>query len=89
MAFDKSKLALLAQGNGFGLWAYSTTDTQATVNTAGYFNAAAGYLNVGDVIIANVDIASARAVYMFWVNANAGGVVDVTDGLALGTTDTD
>lgn len=89
MAFDKSKLALLAQGNGFGLWAYSTPDSQVTVNSAGYFNAASGYLNVGDVIIANVDTGGARAVYLFWVNANAGGVVDVADGLALGTTDTD
>lgn len=70
-------------------WTYSTTDTQATINTAGYFNAAAADLTVGDVILVFTDTGGTPQPGFFWVNANDGTTVDVADGLMLGTTDTD
>ena len=71
------------------LWTYKTADTQATINTAGYFNGASDDLTVGDLIYAYTDTGGTPAGFLFAVNANASGVVDVTDGLAIGTTDTD
>ena len=68
------------------LWSYSTSDNQATINTSGYFNDATDDLTVGDVIFAHI---GSGAVVMFNVLSNASSVVDVADGLALGTTDTD
>ena len=51
MAFVDSNLTQLSTGNGFTLWHYSTTDTIATVNSAGYFNTAVKLLCVRDLII--------------------------------------
>lgn len=71
------------------LWSYSTTDTQADVNTAGYFNDASTELNVGDRIMANCDTDGTPAYVDFIVASNASGVVDVTDGVVPSATDTD
>jgi hypothetical protein len=71
------------------LWTYKTADTAATINTAGYFNAAAADLTVGDFILVYADTGGTPQGYIFSVNANSGTVVDVTDGLAIGTTDSD
>jgi hypothetical protein len=68
---------------------YVTTDTQATVNTVGYFNAIAAEVRVGDLIYAWTDSAGTPAGFFFAINQDNGTTVDVTDGLALGTTDTD
>lgn len=68
---------------------YNTADTQATVNTAGYFNAIADQLEVGDRIEAWVDNAGTPAAVTLYVNSNAAGVVDVADGDALTATDSD
>ncbi len=68
------------------LWSYSTSDNQATINSAGYFNAAADDLSVGDVVMAH---SGSGAVVLFNVVSNDGSTVDVADGLALGTTDSD
>jgi hypothetical protein len=53
MAYDKTKLGLIAYGgNGFGLYRYTTTgDNKAAVQASGYFNASASQLNVGDRIM--------------------------------------
>lgn len=67
-------------------WAYTTADSQADLNDAGYFNDASADLNVGDVITVHH---GSGAVIKYNVLSNAAGVVDVADGLALGTTDTD
>lgn len=67
-------------------WAYTTADTQATVNTSGYFNDASNDLTVGDVIKVHH---GSGTVVLYNVLSNASGVVDVADGLPLGTTDTD
>ncbi len=78
-----------ANSNYPTIWTYKTTDTQATMNTSGYFNAAYRDLTVGDVILAYLDTGGTPEVALFWVQANASGVVDLANGLALGTSDTD
>jgi hypothetical protein len=51
MAFDRSGMKALFHGvHGATLWKYTTTDTQATVLGAGYFNEAADLLKLNDVI---------------------------------------
>lgn len=44
MAYAASGLTNLASASGVNLWHYTTTDTIATVNTAGYFNDAVGMI---------------------------------------------
>lgn len=89
MAYTSKDLSVLAYANGFTLWHYTTNDIATDVDTAGYFNDAADMLRVGDIIVANVDTAGAPAGGMFFVNANAAGVVDVADMTQIGTVDFD
>jgi len=70
-------------------WNYTTSDSAATVDTEGYFNAASSILKVGDRIHANVGVGGTPAYGTFVVLSNSGGVVDVADLNALGGTDTD
>jgi len=74
-------------GNAPQLWTYSSADAIATVNTAGYFNSAASLLKVGDLIYV-FDTTNTLG-HLVYVNANNGTTVDVTDGLAVTSTDTD
>lgn len=69
------------------LWAYTSTDAIATVDTTGYFNDASGLLKVNDVIIV-VDSAT-PTVSICVVMSNASGVVDISTGTAVSLTDTD
>jgi hypothetical protein len=89
MAYLSKNLSVLAYANGFTLWHYTTPDTAAGVDTAGYFNAASEMLRVGDMILANVETEGTMKAGIFLVNANAGGVVDVADITGVGGTDTD
>lgn len=89
MAFKSKDLSVLAYANGFTLWYYTTVDTAATVDTAGYFNDAADMLRVGDMLFANVDTDGTPAGGIFYVNANASGTVDVADMTQIGGSDTD
>ena len=89
MAYQSKNLSVLAYANGFTLWHYTTTDASADVDTAGYFNDASDMLRVGDMIFANVDTDGTPAGGIFYVNANASGVVDVADMTQIGGTDTD
>ena len=89
MAFQSKNLSVLAYANGFTLWHYTTQDAAADVDTAGYFNAAAAMVRVGDMVLANVDTDGAAASGIFLVNANAAGVVDAADMTAVGGADTD
>jgi hypothetical protein len=68
---------------------YTTVDTQADVNTAGYFNNLSATLRVGDLIYGAVDTDGTAAYILFPVLSNASGVVDVADGTVLAVTDTD
>ncbi len=85
MAFDKTRLELLAGGGAnLSLYAYKTAaDAKAAVDAAGYFNAAAPTLRVGDFIL----VSAADGFGIAVVNANAQGVVDAADILAVGATD--
>ncbi|CAA7621178.1 hypothetical protein [Magnetospirillum sp. UT-4] len=89
MAFLIKDLSLLAYANGFNLWHYTTADTAATVDTAGYFNLASSMVRVGDIIIANVETGGTMKAGLFFVSSNAGGVVDVNDLTQIGSADTD
>ncbi|MBO6518698.1 MAG: hypothetical protein JJ900_11730 [Rhodospirillales bacterium] len=89
MAFKSKDLSVLAYANGFTLWHYTTVDTAADVDTAGYFNDAADMLRVGDMLFANVDTDGTPAGGIFYVNANASGTVDVADMTQVGGSDTD
>lgn len=89
MAYAQSALWPIGYGNGNTVWFYRTADTRDTINTAGYFNDAAKQIALHDVIIAVTDTGGTPQVYLFHVNANNGTTVDVNDGLAGGTTDTD
>ena len=72
------------------LWTYITADAVNTVSASGYFNNASTLLNVGDLIYAVCGAGSGgtMAPRLFFVNANASGVVDIADGTAISVTDT-
>lgn len=93
MAFDRTNLALESATQNSNLprqWSYTTTDTAATVDSAGYFNGAADLLNKGDVIRANVDTDGTPGYGEFYVSDNDGTTVDVNDIVSRVTsTDTD
>jgi N-acetylmuramic acid 6-phosphate (MurNAc-6-P) etherase len=89
MAFTPASLTRLAGASGVSLWHYSTADSAADVNTAGYFNSAANMLGLNDVIIAVTSTGGTPVVSHTYVNANSGTVVDVVDGVAITNTDTD
>ena len=89
MAFTASSLTRLAGASGVSLWHYTTTDTIATVNTAGYFNDASAMMSVNDVIIAVTSTGGTPVVSHTYVNANDGSTVDVVDGVAITSTDSD
>lgn len=71
------------------IWTYKTADTAATVDTTGYFNAAAEDLTVGDLIYALTGVGGTLAYMLYPVVSIAAGVVDLSDGTALVVTDTD
>lgn len=90
MAFAMSGLTAIGQskrGNAPGLFLYKTADTQATVNTSGYFNSIANLLTVGDIIF--VYDSTTPSLVLTYVNSVASGVVDIADGTTVSATDTD
>jgi hypothetical protein len=93
MAFDITKFGLNDSGMNSDLpreWAYTTTDTAATVDTVGYFNSMAKFLKVGDTIRAKCSTGGTATYNTFFVSANSGTVVDVNDSVVYSTTtDTD
>jgi hypothetical protein len=75
-------------GNAPSMYIYKTADTQATVNTAGYFNSVYQLLNVGDILF--VYDTTTPSLVLTYVNAvSAAGVVDIADGTTVSATDTD
>lgn len=89
MAFASKDLSVLAYANGFTLWHYATTDAAATVDTRGYFSAAADMLRVGDMILANTGAGGTSAGGVLIVASNNAGVVDVTNLTLFGTANDD
>lgn len=89
MAFLSKNLSVLAYANGFTLWHYASTDAAGDVDTSGYFNAAAGMLRAGDMILANLDTDGTPSAGILLVASNSGGVVDAANLTPVGATDTD
>ena len=87
MAYSASGLSRLAGASTLNLWAYTTTDAIAAVNSAGYFNDAANMLAVRDVIM--VADTNTPTTHFVTVLSNTGTVVDVSDGTAIAETDGD
>jgi hypothetical protein len=91
MAFSADGFATIAAskaGNAPSIYSYKTADTQATVNTSGYFNSIASLLKVGDIIF--VYDSTTPSLVLTYVNAVSGaGVVDIADGTTVSATDTD
>lgn len=77
-------------GNAPQVWAYTTEDAAATVDTSGYFNGAASLMKVGDLIY-RVTTSSGSVSTAGWhvVISNTGSVVNVSDTTALTVTNTD
>ena len=89
MAQDKSNLTRLAGASGVSLWHYTTTDTIATVNTAGYFSDSAGLFNGNDVVVAVTSTGGTPVVTITYANSVTASAVDVVDGLTVTATDSD
>ena len=87
MAYSASGLCRLGGASNGITWVYTTTDTIATVNSAGYFNSSANMLKVRDVII--VKDTNTPTTHHVTVLSNTGSVVDVSDGTAIAETDGD
>lgn len=77
--FRFSNGCILGTGPGSvkGLCHYVTNDTAGTVEAAGYFNAAAGFLPVGSIIFASLDLDGTPAFKAYMVTANTGSVVTI------------
>jgi hypothetical protein len=75
-------------GNAPSMYLYKTSDAQTDVNTSGYFNDLSSVLSVGDIIFV-YSTASSGSLVLTYVNGNASGVVDVTDGTTISATDSD
>ena len=99
MAFARANFSPVgstsARGKAPCIWSYKTADTHATVDGAGYFNLISDILSIGDIIqvvvVTNLGASNeATSTYgTHLVNANASGVVDVSN-VTVGTvTDSD
>lgn len=91
MAFVRTDLHAIGgtTGEAPAMYSYTTTDAMSVVRAAGYFNNASSILNVNDLIYIVSASGGTPAPYFTFVNSNTGGVVDIVDGLAIPTTDTD
>jgi D-arabinose 5-phosphate isomerase GutQ len=87
MAYNSGNLTRLSGGSGVNLWHYTTTDTIATVNTAGYFNSAIGMIRPLDVIIAVTSTGGTPVVTLVYAKDVSSSAIDVTDGLTVTATD--
>jgi hypothetical protein len=90
MAFSSTgwnTIAANKAGNAPSLYSYKSADTQATINTSGYFNTLSTLLVVGDIIF--VYDSTTPSLVITYVNSNASNVVDIADGTTVSATDTD
>lgn len=96
MAFALSGLKRVGSQNSVAptLWMYATADALTTIDTSGYFNAAANRLQAGDWILCS----STTTFGIFIVDTNTrdldavppvAGVVDVKNAVSVGTIDSD
>lgn len=76
-------------GNAPSIWTYTSTDAQSTIRASGYFNSVASLLKVGDLIFCYSATGGTPVMSTAYVNSNASGVVDITDGVTVTSTDSD
>lgn len=91
MAFVRTDFHVIGgqTGDAPKFCSYTTTDAMTVVRASGYFNDISELLDVNDLIYVVSASGGTPAPYFTFVNSNTGGVVDVVDGLPIGTTDTD
>lgn len=101
MAFNRARLQRVSNNPaGPSVWMYKTADTHASVDAAGYFNAAGDLLKLGDVIwvvvVTNIDASNeATSTYgTHIVNSKSGPTngdftIDVTNVTAGSVIDSD
>lgn len=77
------------KGTAPQMFAFTTTDAIADVNTEGYFNSVASEVAVGDMIFVNSSTGGTLVATLVYVLSNTGSVVDVNDGTTLANTDSD
>jgi len=77
----------MSGGGGYNVWFYSSVDALSVVRASGYFNDAAGMMNVGDVVFVYDNNAPTLGISV--VLSNTGSVVDIADGTAITVTDSD
>lgn len=58
MAYNPSELSVLSYANGFTMWHYRTSDTEATVRHPHYFNNAMDMLRSNDLLVINANDAN-------------------------------
>lgn len=68
---------------------YITADAIADVNTADYFLSAITMLPLHSLIWVTSSTGTTAVHHLVYVNSNTGSAIDVTDGLAVTSTDTD
>ncbi|OWK18314.1 hypothetical protein AJ88_03805 [Mesorhizobium amorphae CCBAU 01583] len=91
MAYSTSNPpVLITQGiAGFRIWKYESVDAATLVRVSGYFtNGWQLGMRVNDIVFVT-DTDSSNATTIHTVNLASAAAVDLTDGLAVGTTDTD
>ncbi len=94
MAFNKHNFQPIGgqsrRGAAPQMWSYTSEDSAASVDSAGYFNSVYDLLEKGDLIYRVTTSSGAPAAAGFhYVKDKAAGAIDVVDALAMTTTDTD
>jgi len=77
MSYLSKNLSVLAYANGFTLWHYSSVDTAAVIDGAGYFNAASDLLRANDLILVNADTDGTAATRVVGVAGISAGIVTI------------
>lgn len=83
MAFILNGLTGIRPFGGQMLYGYTSNDTKAVIQGAGYFNNASTYLNVGDQIHVSGDLDGTPFHTSYVVSSNASGVVAITEHSAV------
>ena len=93
MAFDRKQWNPIGgqskKGTAPQMFSYTTTDTVATVNTAGYFNSVSQEVAGGDFVCVNASTGGTMTATIHSVVSNASNIVDVSDGTTIAQTDSD
>ncbi len=83
MSVDRAKLSVAFQAAGYKVYMYQTNDDNAAIIANGYFDAVYPYirLNVGDMILAAIDLDGTAYPYFYIVSTDGGnGDIGVTGG---------